>query len=317
MSGWRRAAEEFGGRVAILLATFNGAEFLKEQLASFEVQTHKNWSVWASDDGSRDDTPEIIEDWRSKVGRSRTYLLQGPREGFVANFQSLIGDQTIGADYYAFSDQDDVWMEDKLERALTYLRAVRSDVPAVYCSRTEMIDRNGARTGTFSPLFSRPPSFANALVQSIAGANTMVLNRAARDLMACYANLTPVSHDWWAYQLVTGVGGRLIYDAQPSIYYRQHVGNLIGENQGMQARFHRLKMLMGGGFAAWNDVNVACLGRARPSLTLDSMRLLSEFEAIRSERLSRRILSGLSNPFYRQTFIGNIGMSAAFVLGKF
>ena len=317
MSNWSRGSEEFGCRVVIFLASLNGTEFLKEQLASFEVQTHKNWCVWASDDGSHDDTAEIIEDWCSKVGKSRACLLQGPGKGYVANFQSMISDNLIRGDYFAFSDQDDVWLDDKLERAITYLRTVTADVPAIYCSRTEIIDCNGARTGALSPLFSSSPSFANALVQSIAGGNTMVLNRPARDLMAQYSNLTPVSHDWWAYQLVTGVGGRVIYDTKPSIYYRQHGGNLIGNNQSMLARFNRLKMIMDGNFAAWNDVNLVCLDHARPSLTPESISLLNKFEAIRSEKLTKRIFFAMNNPFYRQTLFGNIGMLAAFILGKF
>lgn len=317
MSDLGKAAEEFGGSVAILLATLNGAEFLEEQLESIEVQSHKNWHVWASDDGSSDGTLDLLSDWIGAVGPRRASLLVGPGEGFVSNFQSLIGDKNINADYFAFCDQDDVWFEDKLERGVSCLRTINPDLPAIYCSRTEMIDAHGNSFRSLSPLFLRAPSFANALVQSIAGANTMVLNRAARDLMARYVNLRPVSHDWWAYQLVTGVGGRLIYDAEPSIYYRQHGGNLIGGNQGWGARLRRLNMLMRGGFAEWNDVNAACLARAWPSLTLESRGLLTEFEAIRSAGLSGRISGAFDNRLYRQTRLGNIGMSAAFVMGKF
>ena len=317
MTGAAVWGEEFGGRVAILLGTLNGARFLSEQLRSFEAQTHENWHIWASDDGSSDQTHEILEAWSAKFEAGRATILHGPGEGFVANFQSLIGDEDIRADYFAFSDQDDVWMADKLDRAVACLRSTPFDVPAIYCSRTEMIDHNGKRIGVLSPLFLRAPSFANALVQSIAGGNTMVLNRAARNLMGRYANLAPVSHDWWAYQLVTGVGGRLIYDVQPSIYYRQHDGNLIGHNLGMKAKLYRLKMLMGGVYAAWNEINVTCLGRAWSSLTLESRILLSEFESIRSARSRKRVLSALNNPFYRQKYHDSIAMTIALIIGKF
>lgn len=309
--------EEFGGRVAILLATFDGARFLEEQLQSFEAQTHENWRVWASDDGSRDQTLDVLNSWAAKFAAGRTSIFHGPGEGFAANFQSLIGNQNIRADYFAFSDQDDVWMGDKLERALACLRFIDPAVPAIYCSRTEMIDHIGARIGVLSPLFSRPPSFANALVQSIAGGNTMVLNRAARELMARFSTLRPVSHDWWAYQLVTGVGGRVIYDAQPSIYYRQHDANIVGGNHDWTARIRRFHIVIRGRFAAWNDINTSCLARARPALTRESIGLLDEFEAVRSAGPVKRVVSAFNNRLYRQTILGNIGMSAAFMMGKF
>ena len=82
-----------------------------------------------------------------------------------------------------------------------------------------------------SPLFRRPPSFRNALVQSLAGGNTMVLNRPARDLVALASRRARfVSHDWWAYLLVTGAGGAVHYSAKPLVRYRQHAHNLVGAN---------------------------------------------------------------------------------------
>ncbi|TGR60375.1 glycosyltransferase family 2 protein, partial [bacterium M00.F.Ca.ET.194.01.1.1] len=101
------------------------------------------------------------------------------RQGFAANFRSMILDPRIDADCYAFSDQDDVWEPDRLESAIRWMEGEDIDMPLLFCSRTATISQTGIPAG-YSPLFRRPPSFRNALVQSIAGGNTMLFNRKAR-----------------------------------------------------------------------------------------------------------------------------------------
>lgn len=196
-------------KVAILLCTYHGQHYLAEQLDSFQAQSHSNWEVWASDDGSEDDTHAILEAYRQKWPEGRLSIHLGPAEGFAANFLSLTCKADIDADYYAYSDQDDIWEPDHLSRALDWLKTVPANVPALYSSRTRYIFENGFDLG-FSTLFKRLPSFRNALVQSIAGANTMVFNRAARLLLRkTPSQLEIVFHDWWAYMLVSGCDGRI------------------------------------------------------------------------------------------------------------
>ncbi len=139
----------------------------------------------ASDDGSTDATAAILSDFLDRFGSLQVKICNGPKRGFVANFLSLACDRSIAADYYAFSDQDDVWEPQKLSRAVTWLETIAPNVPAMFCSRTRLIDEDGQECG-FSPLFRRKPAFRNALVQSIAGGNTIVFNDAARQLlMSC------------------------------------------------------------------------------------------------------------------------------------
>ena len=109
------------GSIAILLCTFNGARFLPAQLASYEAQDFTDWRLVASDDGSDDDTLALLEAFRKKHGAERVEIRRGPRKGFVANFLSLICDPTINGEYYALSDQDDVWCVQKLSRARQFL----------------------------------------------------------------------------------------------------------------------------------------------------------------------------------------------------
>src|SRR5690606_26294874 len=123
---------------AILLCTYNGALFLESQLESFVRQTYTNIELWISDDGSTDETIKIIEGFRRRWGGRRLELLEGPRGGFVKNFMGIVCNYSIDADYYAFSDQDDIWMDDKLERAIQAIRQFTG--PALYGSSTRLID---------------------------------------------------------------------------------------------------------------------------------------------------------------------------------
>ncbi len=151
-------------QVAILMCTKNGAAFLDEQLKSIADQMHTNWTLVVSDDGSTDTTIDILRHFADSHVQ-KTVVRSGPGKGVCANFLSLATDPTIAADYFAFSDQDDVWYEDKLDRALAWLATVPDSVPALYCGRTELVSNDGRSCG-FSPLFARPIAFRNALIQS-------------------------------------------------------------------------------------------------------------------------------------------------------
>lgn len=303
-------------KVAILLCTYQGQHYLADQLDSFAAQTHTNWEVWASDDGSQDKTHAILEAYRKKWQLDRLSIHSGPTKGFVANFVSLAIKASIEADYYAYSDQDDVWDADKLERAIQWLESVPANIPALYCGRTRLVDASNNEIG-LSPLFSKQPSFANALVQNIGGGNTMVFNNAARALLLdTQENLPVVTHDWWTYMVVTGCGGKVRYDSKPTLRYRQHNGNLIGMNATWAARFKRIRMLWQGHFRNWNDSNIAALYKLQHKLTPESHEILERFAKARQMSLIPRLIHLKRSGIYRQTFLGNLGLIVAAIFGK-
>jgi glycosyltransferase involved in cell wall biosynthesis len=160
-----------------------GAEFLLEQLDSIVAQSLTDWTIWASPDDSEDDTTwNVLKQYQKRIGCAKLHLQKGPQKGFVANFLSLVCQSNIESDYFAYCDQDDIWEVDKLDRATQWLAEIPENVLALYCSRTQLVDEQNNEIGV-SPLFSTPPSFANALVQNIGGGNTMVFHRAARLLL--------------------------------------------------------------------------------------------------------------------------------------
>ncbi|QYJ21511.1 glycosyltransferase family 2 protein [Achromobacter sp. ES-001] len=303
-------------RIAILLCTYQGEKYLASQLDSFAAQTHTDWVLAVSDDGSVDRTRAMLADYRLKWGASKLNLYEGPRRGFVGNFLSLTCNAQVQADYYSFSDQDDIWHAEKLEHAMEWLRTVPSDTPALYCTRTLLVNEENRPIG-LSPLFQRRPAFENALAQNIAGGNTMVFNNAARQLLLRAGPLVDVAaHDWWVYLAVTACGGQVKYDSRPSLRYRQHNSNLIGANRGLLARLTRIRMLFKGHLKEWNARNIEALGQLRSLMTPPNVTLLSDFIRARDSALFGRIRKFRSTGIYRQTALGNFGMLLAVIFNK-
>ncbi|RWM17993.1 MAG: glycosyltransferase family 2 protein [Mesorhizobium sp.] len=300
-------------RVAVLMATKDGAAFIGEQLESLFAQSWPAVDLRVSDDGSTDATVAIVEAWRSRWNKGSVTLVDGPRKGFAANFRSMIIDPRIDADYYAFCDQDDVWEPDRLESAIRWMEGEDSDMPLLFCSRTATISETGVPAG-HSPLFRRPPSFRNALVQSIAGGNTMLFNRKARDLLVKASARTEfVSHDWWAYLIVTAAGGKVRYEPRPLVRYRQHAANLVGANVSWKARFSRLGRLFQGQFATWTDSNLRGLAVNRDLIARDAALCLRLFIRARKGSTSRRFSLLRKSGVYRQTLMGTLGLYLAFL----
>lgn len=303
-------------KVAILMCTMQGQRFLAEQLNSIATQSHPRWAIWASDDGSADYTHEILEYYQAHWGVDRISIHEGPAEGSTANFLSLTCRADIDADYFAYADQDDVWEADKLERAVAWLETVPPDVPALYGSRTLLVDARNQHIG-YSTLFEHAPGFRNALVQSIAGGNTMVFNRAARDLLRrAGEDAGAVTHDWWAYMLVSACGGRVHYDPYPTVRYRQHERNQFGSNRSLRAQLDRLRQLLQGRFRDWVDLNLAALERVRPLMTPESRQILDEFASARRRALVPRLLGLRRAGIYRQTLLGNLGLAMAALINR-
>lgn len=305
-----------GLSVGIILCTFNGAQYLNEQLSSIVAQKYKNWRLFVSDDGSKDQTMELLYAFRNRYGEDKVVIFEGPKQGPAKNFLSLVNFVHEQCEYFAFCDQDDIWHEDKLSRATTILDNVIDNRPVLYCSSTIYISKFGDYLqGSY--LFKKPPSFKNSLVQSIAGGNTMVFNKAAANILA----KTPLSinleaHDWWTYILITGCDGQVYYDPNPTVDYRQHSSALVGENRTLRAKLTRIKKLLDGRFRVWNDKNIKGLEFFSNQLTPENFIAVAWFQKLRSKFLLLRIYAFFRSGIRRQTLVGNIALFLAAILNK-
>ena len=274
-------------KVSILMCTYNGEQYIREQLKSISAQTFNNWDIWISDDGSTDKTVNICKEYKKKETH-KVYLREGPRSGFAMNFMSILANCDNTSDFYAFADQDDIWLPEKLKVAVDAIMSQSENIPVLYCSRTELVDKNGRefKPKQYSNLRNDSPSFRNALVQSIASGNTMVMNRSAKRLVMKFKlNGKIPSHDWWFYQVVTGAGGVVIYDKTTSLLYRQHGKNLIGDNGGILAKLKRGMMFINGEYRQSNERNLRNLEKNKNLLIPINKHCLEKFLMARQKGL--------------------------------
>lgn len=304
-------------RIAIILGYFNGEAYIADQLQSILKQSHQALHIFIFDDQSSNpfifDTVKLDAEQYAKI----SIAVRPENIGFSNNYLHALASIDEAFEYFAFSDQDDVWRPRKLEKAIAALSDISPDIPALYCARTEIVDTSCKHVLGCSPIFRKPPCFANALVQNMGGGNTMVFNKAARDvIVASLLNSTVVSHDWWCYQIVTGVGGTVVYDPAPCLKYRRHANNLMGDNIGWSARFLRICRLLQGHFRIWNDTNLKALAEHKHLLTADNLRILNDFTEARQSHLLKRLALFKRSGVYRQTLFGNLGLLLGILLNK-
>lgn len=303
-------------KITILLATYNGAAFLEEQLSSFANQSWGNIDVLVSDDGSSDNTNEILDTWKTTWAKGSFQVMEGPREGHSENFRYLIKSVQDKKSYVAFSDQDDIWHKDKLKNAVSKLISMGENTQSMYCSRTRLVDINGNEIG-LSPLFTKPPSFGNSLTQSLAGGNTIVFNHAAFAVIRESALKTSFSnHDWWCYQILMGAGGQVYYDRIPQIDYRQHQNNVFGRNTGVTAIWRRITGLWSGEYSQWIDSNLLALETCHDLLTTDNLNVVRGFQAARKRGGISCAIFLWRNGIKRQTRMANIGLYISVLIRK-
>lgn len=305
--------------IRVYLCTYNGARFIGEQLESLARQTCQDFDLLVSDDGSRDDTLQIVESFRGRVGQG-IFIQQGPKRGSAANFLATLASDDCGHDHYAFCDQDDIWENDKLERALAWFKTIAEDKPALYGARVRIVDQDNKALG-LSALPRKQLTFANALVQNFTGGNAMVFNRAAhtqirQSLNGLNLEIIPV-HDWWAYLIISGTGGIVYCDDYASLRYRQHDGNVIGALTGWKAFTNRWNRLYGEHARRWNTRNVEALSQHMELLTEESRKLLQHFRIGRDTALTQRLAYALfGKEVYRQTALGQIGLVLGLAMRK-
>jgi glycosyltransferase involved in cell wall biosynthesis len=215
--------------VEVLLSTYNGEKFLKEQLESLAIQDYTNFKITIRDDGSTDSTPKLIRDYMAQSPVPIT-LSVGKNIGVIRSYFELLKNSSDDAQFYAFCDQDDIWKSNKISKAIEYLEKIPYNVPAMYCSRTILVDESLKKElGYFPVIPKKKLGFSNALVENVAVGCTIVINKSARDYINSreinHSNI--IMHDWWIYLCISAVG-RVIFDCYPSVLYRQHNSNVIG-----------------------------------------------------------------------------------------
>lgn len=214
-------------KVNILMSTYNGQQFLPDQIRSIQEQTYTDWTLYIRDDGSSDQTREIIQDFVKQD--SRIHFIEteaGENIGVIKSFYRLINHEV--ADYYFFSDQDDVWLPDKLEVSLQKARTYPMDKPLMVYMDLKVVDQQ-LEVMTESMIRSQSHHANIELVQeltenTVTGGVAMINHRLAQ-MWRVTENI--LMHDWYL-ALLASAFGTLVYIDQPGELYRQHSDNVLG-----------------------------------------------------------------------------------------
>ncbi len=256
--------------LAILLSTYNGERFLAEQLDSLLRQTRQDFIVLARDDGSSDGSRELLEGYRARYpGRFRLLPQDPVNRGACASFALLMrtaleqaAELGLESACLMFCDQDDIWLEDKVERQLKLMREteagdpslpalVHSDLAVVSCANRDIAPSFAAYQG----LDIERNRFIDLTISNLVTGCTALVNQAlARRALPIPPDA--VMHDWWL-ALTASAFGKIAYIEQPTVRYRQHDANAIG------ARRHSPAALARG--AHWRRL-IAGAGAADPHL---------------------------------------------------
>lgn len=216
--------------VTILMATFNGAEYLADQLDSILAQSFQDWELIIRDDCSSDRTVAIIEKYVEADSRIKFLPLAGNHGSVTINFSVLFDyARTLNTPYVMFSDQDDIWKKDKIERFLNFIqkqeRKLKPSFPILVYGGVEYVDAEAQ----VIPQELRMPDeldFNNLLTENHAYGCTMILNRALMERVG-HIPESAENHDYWV-ALVACALGKAILNPEKLIGYRQHANNVSG-----------------------------------------------------------------------------------------
>ena len=303
-------------KVAIILGFFNGYKYIDDQLNSILDQTHKELTIFIFDDNS----PKRFNLANLKINfqpEKIKVINRVKNLGFAKNFLYGLKEIKNDFDFYAFSDQDDVWEINKIEIALNNLED-KNNIPSLYCSRTKYFNSDCSREIGSSKRFYRNKSFRNSLIQNIAGGNTIVMNKKAKVLISnSHFSDNYVSHDWWCYQLVTAVGGVIIYSNEKLLKYRQHAHNVIGMNNKLIEKLKRFQKFYSGDFKRWCDININNLYLNKKIITKKNFTTLEHFSNSRkSKNIFRKLRYYFKSGVYRQSFSDNLIFIFGILLNK-
>ena len=222
-------------RVTVLMSTYNGASYVNEQIDSLLHQDDIQVQILVRDDGSSDNTISILESYSKTCPLT---IIRGENVGWRRSFMNLVN-EAPDSDYYAFCDQDDIWLPQKLSIAVDMLEKLPPDAPNLYCSNLYYYANN-----TKGQLIKRTDLLYNkytCLLSNIATGCTIVFNKKLKGIMAENMPTIPVAHDYWAYQTAMFLGN-VVYDKDSYILYRQHQNNQIGASKNnFQKNINRLK----------------------------------------------------------------------------
>lgn len=298
--------------VAVVLCTFNGEKYIKEQLKSLEKQTLIPSALIVRDDGSTDNTISILKEWSENSGIRIQWVEATSRLGPARSFLTATA-AALNFDYYFFCDQDDYWLPNKIEVAVELMSRYPSK-PVLYASALSVVDENLKYIK--KSITPKKISFENAIYESVLTGCSMGFNSNFHKLLKIEIPHYIIMHDWWCYILASATG-QVIFDKNERILYRQHTSNAVGANGTIISEIGK----------RWRNF---CLPQ---KINERQMQLKNFFEIYKSEidvgkrniieylicdkGPIKRFFIAVGIPVVRQSIFNTLSTRLAIILGKF
>lgn len=230
--------------VTVLLAVYNGEKYLKQQIDSIIGQTVRDIKIIIRDDGSTDNSLQIIDDYCNKYPQIISKLEGTPTGSAKQNFAELL--KNCDSDYIMFCDQDDVWLPQKVEKTFAAMKSAEGDgkMPVLVHTDLKVVDQNldviSPSFFNFQKLIQDDITLSGLLVQNYVTGCTIMINRALKEKCGAIPQ-SCIMHDWWL-ALVAVAFGRLVCVNEPTMLYRQHSGNQVGAKASYGIAFIKRKL---------------------------------------------------------------------------
>lgn len=302
-------------KILVMMSTYNGEKHLREQINSILNQkTIHEIHLRIRDDGSKDNTCNIIEEYIKKFD-GKIELIKGKNIGYNASFFSLI-QKAEGYDYYSISDQDDVWLPDKLQIACDAIDKIEKRIPVLYASTSYLVHDDLIPYGT-TRLKKRELTLYNTIIQNICPGHTQVMNNRLIELLKGSIDTSRIYvYDSWI-QNVANLYGKILFDNEAHTYYRQYEGNQLGSGTGIIGQlFASIKRTStGDGLKYRRQIEYFV---EMNSNQLKKKGLYKEIERfIKADSFIKKIGYIIPSKLYRQTVVETIAFKTAVLFNRY
>jgi glycosyltransferase involved in cell wall biosynthesis len=285
--------------ICVLLSTYNGKRFLKKQLDSLFSQTYKNFDLIVRDDGSTDDTLNILK-------QNNINYIKGNNIGVIKSFLSLIEYALqYNYEYFLLCDQDDIWYADKIEKQLNLMNIVNNNIPILIHSDMQIIDENDRIISdsffNFSHLDYDKKAFSFFLVKNNVTGNSMFFNRKLAELIKYHKNI--LMHDWWI-ALIASAFGKIFFINEPLLQYRKHSKNVIGAQNFYS--INKVKKIFNYSLDKIFLQAYAFKELYYNQLSLEKKDIIDNFINLKKQSFIEKRISLIKNKFFKQDFVRSV-----------
>ncbi len=302
--------------IAIVMTTYNGEKFISEQIDSILASGYQDFELYIYDDGSKDSTMQILKDYEQRFPDKVHAIQNESNLGVTVNFLNALSRTTT--DYVMFSDQDDVWMKHKLACTLKRMRHMEAQLgkhtPLAVFTDAEVVD---SELNTINPSFfasghlnPRKTDLSHMLMENKLIGCTVMVNAALRKILQ--GSSLPKQaryHDWWIGLLASSFG-KIGYVKEPTLYYRQHSENVVGDSGFMAYLKNRITQLHLQKEALQKLYRQAeeFLTLYGDQLTTENREIISQFVQLQQMSFLQRRLTLLHNGYLKSGLVRNIGV---------